>query len=520
MHDELHRRTTTTAITPTTPTTVTPTTTTTADVGTMNRSFTTANTTTTTPTSPKRIQVFQNLPIRMNHEQRQRGNLTKNNTTTTTTRIKSYLASSRRLSLVLNTHVLYHYVILPLAFFCWGMYYQSNIVGTTTRFQQQQQQQTQEEEIKCEERHRLRCTQQQQQDSSPIPSLSLPEQHQEGAGSSSSSSSSLLLPQELQQLFLAVAHTSKEEFTNWFDLGVPLDNNDIISADPNANNRTDNVLLLYNTKRAMPNRLHTTMDTTTTATATTTAIPFLSIQEAVEQCDVMDVLLTSPPNRRTVGTNCLALVPQYESSHVQKFMRLRPSSSQLLQEPPGTDPTNHDTVDVDEQQRIQNMLYRSDNTNRNTYKDAVSNFQSIASTHKPNGVIDFTVPTLQDETMIFWSILQQYLQSVPVVLKELQQIIGTNMNLQSSSSSSSVDRTNTVSYYTDHTVIVMVCNYGQSELLINFVCSARRRRRHNIKNDIDLSHILVFTTDLETTNIVAALGLHYYYDERVRPLQY
>ena len=55
----------------------------------------------------------------------------------------------------------------------------------------------------------------------------------------------------------------------------------------------------------------------------------------------------------------------------------------------------------------------------------------------------------------------------------------------------------------------MLCNHGQSVLLINFVCSARAR-------NIDLSNLLVFTTDLETTDLVTSLGLTAYYDQGVR----
>ena len=53
----------------------------------------------------------------------------------------------------------------------------------------------------------------------------------------------------------------------------------------------------------------------------------------------------------------------------------------------------------------------------------------------------------------------------------------------------------------------MVCNFGQAELLMNFVCSAKSR-------GLDVSNILVFTTDQETTDLVTALGLTAYYDQR------
>ena len=54
----------------------------------------------------------------------------------------------------------------------------------------------------------------------------------------------------------------------------------------------------------------------------------------------------------------------------------------------------------------------------------------------------------------------------------------------------------------------MVSNFGQSELLVNFVCSARSR-------GLDISSVLVFATDLETKALAESLGLTAFYDKRV-----
>ena len=64
----------------------------------------------------------------------------------------------------------------------------------------------------------------------------------------------------------------------------------------------------------------------------------------------------------------------------------------------------------------------------------------------------------------------------------------------------------------DNTVIVMVCNFGQSELLVNFVCAAHAR-------GFDISNVIVFTTDQETDDLARGLGLTTYYDHRVRTRQ-
>jgi hypothetical protein len=46
----------------------------------------------------------------------------------------------------------------------------------------------------------------------------------------------------------------------------------------------------------------------------------------------------------------------------------------------------------------------------------------------------------------------------------------------------------------------MVCNFGQSELLFNFVCSARAR-------GLDLSKILLFATDEDIIDLATNLGI-------------
>jgi hypothetical protein len=61
----------------------------------------------------------------------------------------------------------------------------------------------------------------------------------------------------------------------------------------------------------------------------------------------------------------------------------------------------------------------------------------------------------------------------------------------------------------DNTIIIMVCNHGQSELLMNFACSARAR-------GIDLSQVLLFATDLETKALAEGLGMATFYDQTVR----
>ena len=57
----------------------------------------------------------------------------------------------------------------------------------------------------------------------------------------------------------------------------------------------------------------------------------------------------------------------------------------------------------------------------------------------------------------------------------------------------------------------MVCNTGQSELLINFICSAQARGF----GDVVREKVLVFATDEGVLDIAQGLGLRAFYDEEV-----
>jgi hypothetical protein len=232
--------------------------------------------------------------------------------------------------------------------------------------------------------------------------------------------------------------------------------------------------------------------------------------EAVENCDIVNVILTSSTHGSRTK-QCMAILSQYENSHIMKFMRMRKKTrnepmlydNNIHVRPHGNDDEN------DEKIRQMNMLYRDSDSIQHPH------FQLIATTHKPNGRIDFPIPSFYDEILVFWNILQNYFMNVPLVRKEIQEMITTSMNIVNYDENNHdpiIDRhsnnDNNNHNYMDNTVIVMVCNYGQSELLMNFVCAARSRH-------MDTSNILVFTTDIETTHIVQALGLHCYYDQRV-----
>merc|ERR1712232_1026665 len=114
-------------------------------------------------------------------------------------------------------------------------------------------------------------------------------------------------------------------------------------------------------------------------------------------------------------------------------------------------------------------------------------FRHVPRTYSLNKGRTQMIPSTYTVRTYDQNILKPYLESLPETLKELEPIaqkVG----------------------HQDNTVIVLVCNLGQSELLVNFICHARAR-------NLDLSQVLVFCTDLETKNIVESMGLVGFYNE-------
>jgi hypothetical protein len=91
-----------------------------------------------------------------------------------------------------------------------------------------------------------------------------------------------------------------------------------------------------------------------------------------------------------------------------------------------------------------------------------------------------------------WALLSNYFATYDAVLAELKPLVEKVATRKK-------------------TVTVMVCNFGQSELLVNFACAAKSR-------GMDTSSILVFATDEETKALAQHLGLTAFYDERVSHL--
>jgi hypothetical protein len=225
-----------------------------------------------------------------------------------------------------------------------------------------------------------------------------------------------------------MSRVQRDDFAKKFDMGVPLD----VTTETN-----NEVLVFYSSDTALPNDPFAAKEA-----ASQTTMPLLKAEDATENCDYLNVILTDHSNGRR---QCVALFGQYEAFHIQKFMRL-PESGKLDSSLP---------------LRLVNRGAQS--SGRKSQK-----------------------PPDKEDTLKYWAILTKYLDSLDSVLAQLRPIAE--------------------SVAVNNSIVVLVCNFGQSELLLNFICAAQSR-------GIALSSVLVFATDEETRDLAKAHGLAAFYDE-------
>ena len=175
----------------------------------------------------------------------------------------------------------------------------------------------------------------------------------------------------------------------------------------------------------------------------TKPLPFLSATAASENCDTMNVILIDNLDN---ARQCFALVgEQYRSYHVQRWMR-RPDGSGKL--------------------------------DANMPLKLTSRGRTIEGKQEFDVPDEFHVKRHQER-------LLTYLREADDIKSRLRQTL-ENMK--------------------GKTIVVMTCNRGQSELLMNFACSSRAR-------GFDLQNVVVFPTDVETKELAEEMGLATFYED-------
>jgi Nucleotide-diphospho-sugar transferase len=263
-----------------------------------------------------------------------------------------------------------------------------------------------------------------------------------------------LLPESVRDLFSGLATVPRAHFIEQFDIGVPWNENRPGSSD---------VLLFYSDPSSLPTDYNDNddndsndsnpMDGSSSSSSSSRSrrmrsYASASAADATANCDHVKVVLTQP----SVERQCLAVVAQWESYHVHNFLRLR----------------EDDDDDDDATAKKSTPRYSPSYPLRN-----VSRRHTLKG-KRPQMPLPY-------QTRAYWPLLIDYLQKLDGTLDRLAPLAREAAG-------------------SDNTVVVMVCNFGQSELLFNFACSARAR-------GLDLAKVLVFATDADSYELALSLGI-------------
>jgi Nucleotide-diphospho-sugar transferase len=254
-----------------------------------------------------------------------------------------------------------------------------------------------------------------------------------------------IFPSSMTNLLYGAATIRRDSFIQEYDVGVPWNE---------AKDGATDVLLLYQNSHSLPSDYHRLDNNHGNAGTSRTSPIHVSYDRALDattHCHSMKVLLMEPNTRN----ECIAVVPQWESFHVQHFLRIKPENMTRNKKAPH---------------------FKKDYPLR-----LVSRHDTLSGKSKPRIPMAF-------QANKYYPLLLDYLTKLSSTLGVLKPIVGRVA-------------TSSNNHHRSKTVVVMVCNHGQSELFMNFVCSARARK-------IDLSNVLLFATDEDTYLLAKSLDIH------------
>lgn len=270
-----------------------------------------------------------------------------------------------------------------------------------------------------------------------------------------------IFPSTISKVFYGASTVRRDNFIQQYDIGVPWN-------EP-KHGATD-VLIMYQSEHSLPSDyhakdafgspkfntidgIHSTASSHTPTTGSPIHVSYDSALEATSNCHTMKVILIEPNTKY----ECVAMVPQWESFHVQHFLRIKP----------------------------ENMTTRNKKAQLPHFKPEyplrlVSRHDTLSGKSKARVPMAF-------QSKKYWFMLLDYLTKLSSTLERLKPLAATVI-------------TSSNNYHHSKTIVVMVCNFGQSELFVNFVCSARAR-------NIDLSNVLLFATDQDMYRLAQSLGI-------------
>jgi hypothetical protein len=138
------------------------------------------------------------------------------------------------------------------------------------------------------------------------------QQQRRTSTSTTKQSRSLQFPKQVRSFAVGMTRVDRDEFAGKFDMGVPLDE---------SLPKNKQVLILHGRQDAIPKSMPTVQNSNANANDDDDGIHLLSVDDATASCDFLNVVLTDDSGDRR---QCLAIMGQFESYHVQRFMRIGP----------------------------------------------------------------------------------------------------------------------------------------------------------------------------------------------------
>lgn len=252
-------------------------------------------------------------------------------------------------------------------------------------------------------------------------------------------------PESTSKFAIGAALIGKNDFLATFDYGIPKPPS---KRDHESDPGKDDVILLYGSTKSLPD--NSTGVVYLDKSGNDTSLPHMPVQDATKNCGALNVIYTD--SRKDVQ-QCIAIVANYESYHIQRWMRINPAGNHPL--------------------------------------DISLPLSHVGRGMQDNGSDKLVAPN-DGSAMQNQALLETYFSRLNDTISKLGPIAKACSGR-------------------DNTVIVMVCNTGQSELLINFICSAQARGF----GDVVREKVLVFATDEGVLDIAQGLGLRTFYDEEV-----
>jgi len=265
--------------------------------------------------------------------------------------------------------------------------------------------------------------------------------------------SSRTFSDKVEKMVYDYATIPRDEFNKLIEIGVPMDD---------TKKGSEEVILFYSDPKVLPYKKQGGKN----AKRDDGPKEGLDPTKALENCQTLKVILQEPATKKK--QQCIALVPQWESYHVHKFMRLPKDLSRV---------TTESALD-----------------------------DSLPLRYVGRGVTekgqDPGVPNMNMHTNPSFGGLTEYIDQLETSLENLRPLVKEAVNKHKK------DKATSKGMKKSNIVVVLVCNKGQAHLFHNFVCNARAK-------GLDLSRIVMFATDTYTANLSKDLGIPAVYDEKI-----